>query len=468
MASFRPFTLKLSAQAVFPRIAIPMPDRAAQSARLRSPDWEPHKGLDEGTGSPRPVGERNAPPGATKPVKIERNGDRVTLHYRDWTTKTVHATNYDLYTANVLNSSDYLDAPLAQDLPARPESPPAKYRRRSTLLDTVQKIRPSQLWQRERDALDQRIRDNIYNELRKRGMYEKSARMDLCGIPRSRLVCTKCGEVGDTQKIQCNIYQICPTCQRIRSAKLKKEIKNAIPHIKPVANHRWLFLTLPVETGSDYAGATRLLIASYSKLWRGVLQKEWKFIAAGTGPAPKARKGREGLFVGRGTWVVEAEHKGVKGYWRPVGKSEYCAAFRALEFGGLNGNAHLHSLLYSPWIPQAVISAKWAELTGSYVVDIRAVAGANLKKAIDEVAKYICKVQGQPASKLVDFYLAMKGKHTTQRYGQFRGLVRTEKQLFEEPCKCGCLVFDVEILPYAIGLQESISMRGPPVQATIF
>ena len=444
-----------------------MPDKLLQGRDGGSSLLAPEEG------APRVVGAESLRRGL-RPWKVDRDGNVVVLHFRQlqpktdgmswkhWT-KTVSRAGFDLQTANVLNSSDYLDAPIGGDLPSPPEPPPKNYRRGLTLLDTVQKIRPSQEWQQKRDTSDQHIRDGIYRELRKRGLYEKSARMDLCGIPRSRLVCTECGTPSDTQKIQCNIYQICPTCQRIRSAKLKKEITSAIPRIKSAADHRWRFLTLPVETGEDYKAATKLLIGAYSKLWRSVLQKEWRFVLEGSGPTPKPRKNRDGLFIGRGTWVCVAEHKGERGYWKPVGKSEHCAAFRALEFGGLNGNAHLHSLLYSKWIPQAVISVKWAELTGSYIVDIRSVAGADLRKAVDEVAKYICKTQGQSAAKLVDFYLAMKGKHTTQRYGQFRGLVRTEKQLIEDPCECGCLVFDVEILPYAIGLKESISMRGPPV-----
>jgi hypothetical protein len=64
--------------------------------------------------------------------------------------------------------------------------------------------------------------------------------------------------------------------------------------------------------------------------------------------------------------------------------------------------------------------------------------------------KYVTKTADVSVEMLVDFYLAMKGRQTTQRYEQLRGILKTEKQMFQpEPCtNCGCLVFDVGFLPY--------------------
>jgi len=61
------------------------------------------------------------------------------------------------------------------------------------------------------------------------------------------------------------------------------------------------------------------------------------------------------------------------------------------------GEPHLHILLRSPFIPQALLSSYMAELTGSPVVDIRKVG--DVHKAVAYVAKYIAKAPAQFGSR---------------------------------------------------------------------
>lgn len=62
-----------------------------------------------------------------------------------------------------------------------------------------------------------------------------------------------------------------------------------------------------------------------------------------------------------------------------------------------NGTPHLHLALRAPFIPQAHISAAWAELTGSPIVDIRVV---KTKSGIARyLAKYLTKARERVASR---------------------------------------------------------------------
>jgi hypothetical protein len=64
---------------------------------------------------------------------------------------------------------------------------------------------------------------------------------------------------------------------------------------------------------------------------------------------------------------------------------EYMRVFEKTKAGW----PHLHVLMRAPWIDQKWLSATWEELTGAFIVDIRAVD--NVEKAVFYVTKYIGK-----------------------------------------------------------------------------
>lgn len=100
------------------------------------------------------------------------------------------------------------------------------------------------------------------------------------------------------------------------------------------------------------------------------------------------------------------------------------AVFRALEFGSLSGNVHLHILTFSPFIPHEDIKTRWQSLTdGSYITDVRPVntkGKAGLKGAFQEVAKYLTKFTESEPERLQQYIHALKGRRATERYGGFR------------------------------------------------
>lgn len=50
---------------------------------------------------------------------------------------------------------------------------------------------------------------------------------------------------------------------------------------------------------------------------------------------------------------------------------------------------HIHAIVYSPYVPQEVLSCAWRALTDSYVVDIRQIR--SVSDALEYVFKYISK-----------------------------------------------------------------------------
>jgi hypothetical protein len=153
-------------------------------------------------------------------------------------------------------------------------------------------------------------------------------------------------------------------------------------------NWTWKMLTLPVRTQKDHAAAVKRIGGAFAKLWRSYLKR------------PGA------------------------------------AAFRSIEFGSLNGNVHLHVLYYGPFREQAELSRRWHGVTGdSFVTYIQQISGpAGLK----EVAKYAVKMYDCSAKKQVLFWLAIRGKHTTQRYGLLRGLRGLPEMEYSLECElCG-------------------------------
>jgi hypothetical protein len=71
----------------------------------------------------------------------------------------------------------------------------------------------------------------------------------------------------------------------------------------------------------------------------------------------------------------------VQKYRRKYGEFEYLAVWELTK----QGTPHIHVLQRGGFIPQTTLSEDWSTLTGSFIVDIRAV------KSQEEVARYVTK-----------------------------------------------------------------------------
>lgn len=267
-----------------------------------------------------------------------------------------------------------------------------------------------------RDAADAAVRIDLVAELRRQGYQREADRVEKCGTVIGVRSCCSCGHRQAVQT-RCDLWQMCPTCCRRRGRQMAAELLRHKERVPKVKGFRWRMLTLPVKNTGDAAADVRRLSQAFAKLWRVNLKR------------PGA------------------------------------AAFRAIEFGALTGNVHLHAVYYGPWIGQAELSERWHQLTGdSYVVDVRAIEGN--RRGISEVAKYAVKLFAVPADRAIDFWQAIRGKQTTQRYGALRGL-RSENPAdeFEIDCElCGGTEYHyTAVAPDdADALRHLLHGRSPP------
>lgn len=275
-------------------------------------------------------------------------------------------------------------------------------------LDTVQITRHKEDWQNERDDLDNAYKAGVEKELRKNGYSKQADRLGGCGSVLGRKICVDCSD-GTLHTSQCGQHHLCPTCARIASQRLKKKL---LKHFKRIEKRRGYGLKLGTMTYRTLPGqwkeALRVCAEAFGKIWRMHLK------APGAG------------------------------------------AFRSMEFGYKNGNIHVHFLYYGPYINQGELAKAWERYTkGSYRIKIQAVREDKGKgklidpenevafdDAISEVVKYCTKMGEVGPKKLVQFWVAMKGRRMTQPYGVFLG-IPTEKKILEKPvCEvCGCTRF---------------------------
>lgn len=112
-------------------------------------------------------------------------------------------------------------------------------------------------------------------------------------------------------------------------------------------------------------------------------------------------------------WMAEALPEFIRLCRKKVGAAglEYFCVFEAHEAGG----PHLHIALRSPFIAQKWLKRVWYRLTGSFIVDIRAVGSVN------RTAAYMGKYLGKDLHKF----------GTLKRYWQSKGYQTEEQKVFE-------------------------------------
>ena len=361
------------------------------------------------------------------------------------------------------------------------ESPqqPQKCSSRSTSLDTVRIIwRGRDPAERRQDAADWRRRRQIVaalrvatsEHLRRRHRYAEQ-RMSGCGVVRGQQQCARpsCGHKSGIQRYRCDIWQLCPYCARVHSRRRTSDLRDALDrhHYRVRApGCTWHLVTLTVRTVGHYGEAVDTISRHVAALWRDVLT--WRYTQV---DAPTRVDDRGRLWYGRQRVLGGSDGT----YWLRRDRERRCGAFRSIEFGDRTGNAHVHMLAYTPWVPQQVISQAWLEMTGSRVVDVRAVgergrvarerlrgrAGwVDSDGAIREVTKYVSKTWTSDPVRAVELWDALAGHHVTQIYGSLRGLLRREGELFFTCPECGGHQYIWIGVPYDVALD--LHRRGPP------
>jgi len=88
------------------------------------------------------------------------------------------------------------------------------------------------------------------------------------------------------------------------------------------------------------------------------------------------------------------------------------------EAGETGGKWHVHMIVYSPYVPQQIISDVWKEITGGdFIVYIRRLKDADA--AISEGLKYVTKFVNLSPDQLVSLHFALKGTRRIRARGFF-------------------------------------------------
>lgn len=291
-----------------------------------------------------------------------------------------------------------------------------------------------------------------------------AGRLSMCGMVLSTKQCAAagCGHHGAPERYECGLWQLCPRCARIRSSARRQDLRRVIAELPRAAGCRWRSVTLPVRTDGELAGALATLSGAMRSIWRDILSWRWAELTDAAGNPLQPTRIRRG----RGYYGRERVYEGEPGrWWRRRGRCAGAGAFRAIEFGPLNGNVHAHLLCYSPYVDQRVLSNAWSDLTGSDVVWIQsAERGRGLESALLEATKYLTKVSTVPVPALVDAWEALRGRQSTQLYGTMRGVARPDHLLIEWTCeRCGGHHYLWRPVDQELARREH--ERGPPLQA---
>lgn len=106
------------------------------------------------------------------------------------------------------------------------------------------------------------------------------------------------------------------------------------------------------------------------------------------------------------------------------------------DFGEEGHKLHVHCLAFCEYIDQDRMSQAWKAITGCPVVFIRRVRGS-VKKAVQEITKYVVKITMAPPKTLVAIYRTIKGSHRIRPYGKFYNIPKPELNHKTECPTCG-------------------------------
>lgn len=207
------------------------------------------------------------------------------------------------------------------------------------------------------------------------------------------------------------------TCGTCRKKDYYRLLGKYQPLVEQMPKNRLRLITLTLKNGPDLAERRQLLKTSISKLRR---QQRYKDV-----------------FFG-GIIVEEHVNKGETGW-----------------------NSHAHLIIEGRYIDQKQLSADWALLTDSPIVDIRAITDPIT--VLRYVLKYLTKSPEIDTQEHRDEYnTALKGKRLVQPFGAWYGKVKVEKKpyLCDE---CGLSAWRIEwdLMPLVQQWFESLQTRGP-------
>jgi hypothetical protein len=255
-----------------------------------------------------------------------------------------------------------------------------------------------------------------------------------------------CGCEENYTPITCD-HLLCPECGKRR---MGQAVEKYLPAVKS-----WdapTFYTFTIENVSDPAKGAEAVKGAFGRLRQRTLPpageterqgsvKRWAWANDGGEPANlwKSRL----LDHGRHDLVRRMQKKYVADGRRIPWKELVSGGFYGVDVkqkGPDEFNVHLHVLADAAYIPQAVLSSVWEDLTGAPVVDVRRIydrGSGSLEAAVVETIAYSVKApEFEEVEDAAEFAASMKGKRLVQPFGSLHGNTpRVESQLLCSECE---------------------------------
>lgn len=180
------------------------------------------------------------------------------------------------------------------------------------------------------------------------------------------IYCQSCGHSHEVP-VRCG-RRFCPVCSQTMARRAHARISFICNNLKPQGRANWKFITLTLASSDDLNDMVNRLVSGFRKL--------------------RARKLWSEAVTG-GVYVIEITH-GPKGW-----------------------HAHLHVICIGLYIPQHHLSRVWQSITGSRIVDIRAVKG---KSPVGYVTHYLTTFD-VTAGDMLEAEAAMKNRRLWSPFG---------------------------------------------------
>ncbi|MEE8168838.1 MAG: protein rep [Candidatus Hydrothermarchaeales archaeon] len=293
-------------------------------------------------------------------------------------------------------------------------------------------------WKDQRKLVFGVSREEIARELENSGQFSHASRLLGCGSRYHLCQCEGCDEIVlSGSRCESRVCFECGEKKLIRLIAKEKDFLKGLP-TDPRGKHRATILTLTLKNVPD---------KNYGKhVYKEFLQFIRRFF---THPEIKGR-------IRGGIRSIETKRPKEGYVYHKKDGSTYVVP------PGRGWNIHMHSLIDADYIPIRKISRVWREISGSYIVDARAVKAGI--PALIEILKYTIKPPNLGDAKSYARYLSVtKGLRLFNTFGNWREdhfgvFVRGDKR-----CSvCRSRMAYLFSVPAKEGLRWREYLKGPP------
>jgi hypothetical protein len=246
---------------------------------------------------------------------------------------------------------------------------------------------------------------DVAEQLRNRGHEKESIEWMKCGDPAFIRAVKTCSDNPEhySRVIGCSCHlRICPECAHRDGVRLLHQylepVKQSVDNKPPKWSLKHVVLTTSHHIDdADILQQYRKIYKDADQLFENFFGEDWQ-------------KSDRGLLYGA-------------------------------EFGEESQHLHLHCLVLCEWIDKDDLSACWESITGNKITFIRRVHG--IRKAIQEMCKYVTKFTQLSAGDTVKVFEIIKGTRRIRSRGIYFGLPVPKREIVHNCRECGAPIIQM-------------------------